>query len=158
MFDLTKKIFKKSSIYVFGDVLTKGVGFFLIPLYTAYLSPEDYGIISLSTIIASIFTIISTGGLRSAILKFYFNFDDIEERKQFYGTLWLFYFFVPGVILLLLEVKGKYIFGYIIPSVAYHPYLRLAIWTAYMYTLFCEIPLEIFKAKSAAIKHTKLHI
>ena len=70
MFDLTKKIFKKSSIYVFGDVLTKGVGFFLIPLYTAYLSPEDYGIISLSTIIASIFTIISTGGLRSAILKF----------------------------------------------------------------------------------------
>ncbi|WP_445665614.1 flippase [Fodinibius sp. AD559] len=158
MFELVRKLFKQSSIYAFGDILTKGVGFFLLPLYTAYLTPEDYGIISLATVAATIFTIISTGGLKGAVLKFYYNFDQADERKQFYGTLWLFYLVVPGLFLLVLELKGDEIFKIILPSVAYHPYIRLALWTYYLKAIFTEMPLQIFKAKSEAKKHTLLKV
>jgi O-antigen/teichoic acid export membrane protein len=82
MIELTKKLFKQSGIYAFGDILSKGVGFLLLPLYTAFLTPEDYGIISLATVVASIFGIIATGGLNGAVLKFYYNFDDKETRKK----------------------------------------------------------------------------
>jgi O-antigen/teichoic acid export membrane protein len=158
MLKLVKQLFKKTSTYAFGDFLTKGVGFFLLPLYTAYLTPEDYGIISLATVAATIFTIISTGGLKGAVLKFYYDFDEDGERKQFYGTLWLFYLLVPGLLLFIFELKGDVIFENILPSVAYHPYIRLALWAAYVKTIFSEMPLQILKAKSEATKHTLLKI
>lgn len=158
MFKLAKDLFKKSSIYAFGDLLTKGTGFFLLPLYTAYLTPEDYGIISLATVTGTIFMIISTAGLRGAVLKFYYEFDQEIQRRRFYGTLWLFYLLIPGLLLFIFELKGDIIFGKILPSVAYHPYIRLALWIFYVKALFVEMPLEIFKAKSEATKHTLIKV
>jgi O-antigen/teichoic acid export membrane protein len=158
MFKLVKNLFKQSSIYALGDLLTKGAGFFLLPLYTAYLTPEDYGIISLATVTATIFGIVSTGGLKGAILKFYYDFDEEKKRKQFYGSIWLFYLLVPGVLLFLFELKGEMIFQQILPSVSYHPYLRLALWTIYVKTLFTEPPLQILKAKSEATKYSLLKV
>ena len=158
MYKLVKSLFKQSSIYALGDLLTKGTGFFLLPLYTAYLTPEDYGIISLATVSATIFTIISTGGLKGAVLKFYYDFDKENNRKQFYGTLWLFYLLIPGLLLFLFELKGDVVFKQILPSVAYHPYLRLALWAFYIKVLFAEMPLHIFKAKGEATKHTLVKV
>lgn len=158
MFDLIKNIFKQSSIYAFGDFLTKGVGFFLLPLYTAYLSPEDYGLISLATVAATMFTIITTGGLRGAVLKFYYNFESDKIRKQFYGSLWLFYIIVPGIFLLIFEIYGELFFDIILPSVPYDPYIRLILWAYYLKGVFIELPLEVFKAKGEAFKYSSLTV
>lgn len=51
-----RRIFRQSSIYLAGDVIRRGVGFFMIPLYTRYLSPADYGIIEL----VELFVIVAT--------------------------------------------------------------------------------------------------
>ena len=34
-------------MYTVGSVLTRGVAIFLLPIYTKYLSPAEYGIIDL---------------------------------------------------------------------------------------------------------------
>ena len=41
-------VFRNSILYTLGNLLLKAFSFFLIPLYTAYLSTEEYGIINLA--------------------------------------------------------------------------------------------------------------
>ena len=40
-------IVKDSSIYGVSKVLGQAISFFLIPLYTSYLTPNDYGILNI---------------------------------------------------------------------------------------------------------------
>ena len=61
------KILKNSSLYTFCALLQKGTGFLLLPIYTTYLKPEDYGIMNLITSITgflSIFTAVQRKYLR----------------------------------------------------------------------------------------------
>ena len=37
------RLLKHSAIYGFSNVLGKAIGFLLIPLYTHYIPPADYG-------------------------------------------------------------------------------------------------------------------
>jgi O-antigen/teichoic acid export membrane protein len=37
------KIFRHSSVYFAADIASKAIGFILIPVYTIYLTPADYG-------------------------------------------------------------------------------------------------------------------
>ncbi len=45
------RLAKSALIYGTGEVLTKILGFLMLPLFTAYLTPDDYGI---NAILASI--------------------------------------------------------------------------------------------------------
>lgn len=42
-------IYKSFSIYVLTSFIERGLAFFLLPVFTFYLSPYDYGILSLLT-------------------------------------------------------------------------------------------------------------
>lgn len=47
LFNLIKSPRAKSSfIYLTGSIIGTGVGFFLVPVLTRYLTPYDYGIVS----------------------------------------------------------------------------------------------------------------
>lgn len=50
-------LFKQSSIYFVGDFFRRGVGFLMIPLYTHYLSPADYGLIELVELFVTVATV-----------------------------------------------------------------------------------------------------
>ena len=45
----TKKFFKSSMVYFMGNVLTKIISFFLLPLYTTRISTDEYGYFNTST-------------------------------------------------------------------------------------------------------------
>ena len=51
-----RKILKHSAIYGVGTALTKAVGFLMIPIYTRYLTPADYGIFELLNLTARVLT------------------------------------------------------------------------------------------------------
>ena len=58
------RISKNSVGFGIGVVLTQAVSFFLLPIYTRYLTPADYGIISLATVITSILSFIFIFGMQ----------------------------------------------------------------------------------------------
>lgn len=154
MYSLIKNLFKDSSVYALGDILTKGIGFLLLPIYTAYISPEEYGIVSIAIVIATIFGIIASLGLKASFLKFYFTFENEAERKEFYGSVWLIFIIFPSIFLLLLEWKGEEIFNFLLPEIGYDPYIRLSIWSIYLLIIFFDLPLQVFKARGEANKYT----
>jgi O-antigen/teichoic acid export membrane protein len=60
---------KHSMIYGMGSLLSRLLGFFLLPIYTRYLSPADYGILSLLVTTGSVTDILIRLGLGSGIFR-----------------------------------------------------------------------------------------
>ena len=81
-----KKLGKHTLIYGSGLLISKAVGFFLIPLYTHYLTPEDYGILELLDLTAYIIGYLIGLGMTDAILRFYHESESELEKHQIIST------------------------------------------------------------------------
>lgn len=81
-----RRFLKTSSIYALANILRNVVGFIMLPIYTNYLTPEDYGIVSLMAFFVSVVGLILGARLGQAISKFYFNQDCDKERNVIVST------------------------------------------------------------------------
>lgn len=68
-----KKMFNNTIIYFLGNVLSKIVVFFLLPIYTKYLNPEDYGYYDVSLAYLSVATSVIFFDIWNAILRFMYK-------------------------------------------------------------------------------------
>lgn len=69
-------------------VLQKGISFFLMPLYTAFLSPSDYGILGVVSSVSSLMAVFITLGLEAAAARFYYKHNkDEDQAKKIYGNV-----------------------------------------------------------------------
>ncbi len=73
--------------YGLGGFLPKLIGFLLIPLYTAYLTPTDYGILDLATALGATLLILMRCGVPGAVTRFYFDFDDKKDLSDYVTTV-----------------------------------------------------------------------
>ena len=80
-------IAKNSSLYTIAQFLQKGIGFLLIPLYTNFLTPEDYGIMNLLTSIMGFLSFFIMLSLHAAAQRFHYDTNDSKIRAQLWGTL-----------------------------------------------------------------------
>lgn len=80
-------IAKNSSLYTIAQFLQKGIGFLLIPLYTRFLTPEDYGIMNLLTSIMGFLSFFIMLSLHAAAQRFHYDASDSKARSQLWGTL-----------------------------------------------------------------------
>jgi O-antigen/teichoic acid export membrane protein len=78
-----KDIAKDSSIYGLSKFIGQAVSFFLIPLYTNYLSPEDYGILGILGLASVSFGIFMTLGIDSATYRYVGMINDEEIQKKY---------------------------------------------------------------------------
>ena len=85
------KFLKSSGIYFVGNVLTKMVSFFLLPLYTTYIPTEQSGYFDLSYSYISILIPIIFLEIWSAIMRFTFDYIKGEDRyKPLFNGLLIF--------------------------------------------------------------------
>ena len=47
MYEELKTLIKHSSVYGIANSCVKGIGFIMIPIYTRFLAPSDYGLLEL---------------------------------------------------------------------------------------------------------------
>ena len=108
----------------------RGIGFLLIPIYTRYLTPQDYGIVALVTSVTAFLSIFYLLGLPSAIRRFYFT-DPTNENyvKRLWGTNITFIIiiaFMTTFVLILLKGKGLSLF---LGEVPFYPHVILGLIT-----------------------------
>lgn len=75
-----------SIIYTLGDIISKGIVFFLIPIYARLLSPAEYGKWGVLLSIASLLSILLSLQLGSSLTVNYFQIDE-NARQEFVSTL-----------------------------------------------------------------------
>ncbi len=81
-----KRLFKHTSVYSLGNVALRAGAFILLPLYTHYLSVAEYGILELLSSTSNIISSFVSMGLAHATLRFYFEYDDIQDRNSVVST------------------------------------------------------------------------
>lgn len=153
MFSQLIRFSKHSIIYGLGVAVSQVVGFFLIPVYTRYLTPNDYGTLEIFTATSSVLSVILTMGLTTALFRSYFFHDDAEKKKQVVSTAFLFLTVTSGLLtLLLIGLAGSFsslLFG----SAEYTFYFRII-----FLTVFCNtgvaIGLSVFRAREEPIRYS----
>src|SRR5947209_4380162 len=74
---------KHAAVYGLASLLTQAAGFVLLPLYTRFLTPSDYGILEvLGRIAETAATVLLLGGFRQALLTFFQQAPNEAERRQ----------------------------------------------------------------------------
>ncbi|HVN61836.1 MAG TPA: oligosaccharide flippase family protein [Gaiellaceae bacterium] len=86
MFEQLKRLAKHSAIYGLGGLVQRLLAVLLLPLYTSYLSPSDYGQIETLVAAAAVVVIVLRGGISSAFFRFYFDSDALEEKLRVVRT------------------------------------------------------------------------
>ncbi len=103
-------MFKDTSDYIKGSIFISFLSFITLPIYTRYLSPEDFGIIALGFIFGQITTSIFSLGLSNATTRFFFEFREkkkFNEFKSLNTTNLIFQLFVLLIIGLLIFIFSK---------------------------------------------------
>src|SRR5438045_6937097 len=80
MLERLKELFRHSVVYGLGSVVARVLGVLLLPLYTRYLSPSDYGLIETLVALSAVLTALVAQGMKSAFFRFYFDSAETERR------------------------------------------------------------------------------
>src|SRR5690348_6704770 len=67
-------------VYGLGTVLARAVSFLMLPVYTRYLSPADYGILQLLDVAVEVIVLVISAGATSGLQRFYFKASTTEDR------------------------------------------------------------------------------
>lgn len=76
-----RELLKHFLTYGVGQILGKLLGFLLLPLYTRFLTPEDYGVLSLIAVYSAILFVFINVGMSTGIFRYYLESDDLDHRR-----------------------------------------------------------------------------
>ena len=85
-----KRLGKHSVIYGLGGLVSRILAVFLLPLYTRYLSPSDYGEVETLIALTTVVGIALRMGINSAFFRFYFDSPDPTARRLVLRTSFWF--------------------------------------------------------------------
>jgi O-antigen/teichoic acid export membrane protein len=152
------RVVVNSVIYTFSGLLLKCFSFFLLPLYTAYLTTKDYGITSIANSFISTMSFVVTFSLFSAVMRFYVDLKDSPEKlKRFYGTISLFSFLSGCVFFILFTLFRRQLSAYVFSGIDYYPVILVCLFSlifSCQHTIFDNI----LRSQQLALKSSILSI
>jgi O-antigen/teichoic acid export membrane protein len=81
---------RHTAMYGLGSIVIKVIGFLMLPFYTHYLSPRDYGVLEILDLSMSLFGMVLHMGIAPALLRAYASAKTPAERKKTVSTAFLF--------------------------------------------------------------------
>ncbi len=126
-----RRVFKGASIFSMGEVLIKSSAFFLIPLYTRFLTPEDYGMVGYLQVFFQVGTVLLAFGFYGAqTLYFYENRNNKTELGEFFFSINIVPIAIGLLIFIPMSIMGfvfNWSFG--LSGIPFHPLLNIVMWT-----------------------------
>ena len=77
-----KRYVKTAGTYFVGNVLSKLIAVFLLPIYTAYLSPSEYGFYDVSLTILNLVTPIAFAQIWDGMYRFAFDSNSQRDKQR----------------------------------------------------------------------------
>ncbi|NEV92733.1 oligosaccharide flippase family protein [Psychroflexus sp. YR1-1] len=108
----------------------KLVTLLLLPVFSKYLTPEDFGVFSLVVVIVSVLGLIYNPGTTSGTTRLYHDTTDKNEQKELIGSLFAFYIFIPFAFSIILIMVGQPLFNIFFKNFSFYPYGLMAILLA----------------------------
>lgn len=120
-----KHTFKQSFIYSLGNFAVKIVGLILLPLYTSYLSPEQYGILSLIETTSLFIVVVFSANISNAMMRWWADTKDNKKKKSYIFTGFVFLVFSIILMNVLLQPFSKMFAGWLLDDEKFYIYFNI---------------------------------
>ncbi len=80
------KLSKHTMIYGAGIIIGKSASLIMLPIYTRYLTPSDYGVMELLSMTIDVIAMIAGIGITSTVFKYYSEYENIKEKNEVIST------------------------------------------------------------------------
>ncbi len=139
-----KSLFRNLVIYGLGDVATSLVSFLLLPVYTRYLAPADYGIIAMLLTIEAVAKVVFRWGVDTAFMRLYFDCADQQARQRLASTIFFFLAAVNGVVVIAALASAEPLSQLLLGTREHGLLIGLVIANTFV-TSFYFIPLQVLR-------------
>lgn len=155
---ILKRFARGSLTYGLGGFLKRGLGFLLIPIYTNYLTPAEYGIVGVVLALFSAFTVVFGLGLRGAVTRQYFEHADEPRRlRRYLGSVYTFFLLYGALGAGLLTVFGRPLVEKLLTSMPFAPFVPLSLWAAF-FSAAAGLILSLYRAREEAARYVTVEI
>jgi O-antigen/teichoic acid export membrane protein len=136
-------------VYGLGSVLAKAIGFLMLPFYTRYLSPADYGVLEILDLGMSLIGMVLHMGVAPALLRAYGTAQTADEKRQAVSTAFIFVsatgLVTLGIGLAFISDASAMLFGPELPA----RYLLIS-FTAFIFSYITSLPRTYLRALEAS--------
>lgn len=127
MFARLKETGRHTLVFGVGGVLQQGIKFLLLPVYTRYLAPSEYGVLNLILIAGSLVSIVPSETVGPALFRSYYDYQTTEERSLVVSTALFLTFVLAGTLLLIGILIAQPLSALITGDASYAPLLKLVL-------------------------------
>ena len=106
-----KKIFSHSIVYGVGNILNRFLGFLLLPVYTHYFSPQQYGVFSLIYAFWFFAGVFYLFGMETSFQKYFVESKTLNEQKKIFGSTLILIFLTSVVLSSIIFFNSGFISG-----------------------------------------------
>ena len=154
----SNKVLKDSLVYTGSALLIKALGFLLLPLYTNYLTPDQYGIINIANSFSAVMSLIITFSLHSAVIRFYTDYkEDKSKLKEFISSLICFVLIIGISITIIGFLCKNLISEYFFNGIEFFPIIILILLDMTFAALYI-IHQNIMQAMRNSFKYSVINI
>jgi len=153
VFDVVKSVARHFFVYGLGRILNRIVGFLLIPFYTHYLLPSDYGTLEMIEVTVYLVGTFLGAGLTHAVMRFYFESEEDSYRRTVVSTALVSVLCVCLVLGGGLALISPAVSTLVFQSENYGGLLRLAV-ISLTATVVSETPLVFIRAREKSVLYT----
>jgi O-antigen/teichoic acid export membrane protein len=114
---ISRSFFKSSVIYSVVGALPYASGFLLLPWFTAYLTPQQFGVNAMYIALMYLIQIISSYGMDMSAGVLYFDYkDDKEKIRDFLGTVFIGISILGAITFMVFSLGGLRLFNFVFQS------------------------------------------
>jgi O-antigen/teichoic acid export membrane protein len=85
-----RQLLRDSAIYLLPNLLARGIGLILLPVYTRYLSPTDYGVVELLAVLYALLNVVLPLEISQAVARFSADAKHNVEKSRLVSTAFWF--------------------------------------------------------------------
>lgn len=147
MFKELKKLSKHYTIYALGGIIGKAIGFIMIPVYTRFISPAEYGIVGILNLVVWVVSLIVGMNVVSGVTRFYYLYKSDKERNSVVSTSIFFIILVSLPIVLSLIYFSDALSQMFFKNIHYSLYFKIT-FAALFFEMLLPIPFACLRIKN----------
>jgi O-antigen/teichoic acid export membrane protein len=152
-----RRLARDSVLYAIGTVAARAVSILMLPLYTRFLTPEDYGVLYLLQVTLDVVAILVAEGTTAGVLRFYFKSPDTRERHVLLSTTFLLLLLLHAVGAALVLAAAPGIWQVVLRGSGSAELVRIAGVSLFLQALL-PVPLLFLQARQRAGAYTAVMV
>lgn len=152
-----KRLLQHSAVYGIGHIVSRSLGFLLLPFYTNVFMTDEYGQIALIFTFLAIMNVIYGYGMDIAFLRYVALQDDTGKQRILFSTGFVSLLLTSTVFSIVLILFHNSVAGLLFHSILSGDYILLCAGILF-FDIMALMPFMVLRAKEKAVPFTLLKL